>query len=136
MGFLSTLFRMPSFDSATNALLVELMLPKLTAAQRAQLKGQCVASERRNGSPNVTDEALLRHLNGSTRITQLICVARAMKDLGYESPLMNEYWHNVNNPFDSCHSDQTILKAVSKRIFSNHRVVVTVGSKPLNFDSW
>lgn len=136
MGFLSHLFRMPSFDSATNALLVELMLPKLTAAQRAQLKGQYVARERRSGSPNVTDEAVLRHLNGSTRMAQLICLARAMKELGYESPLMNEYWHTVKNPFDSCHSDPTILKAVSKRIFANHRLVVTVGSKPLNFDSW
>ena len=136
MGFLSNLFRMPSFGGATNALLMELMLPKLTAVQRAQLKHQYVERVRRSGFPNATDEAVRSHLNGSTRIAQLICLACAMKELGYESPLVDESWHNVKNPFDSCHSDKTILKAVSKRIFSNHRFVVTVGSKPLNFDSW
>ena len=34
MGFLTKLFGMPSFGGATNALLVELTLPKLTASQR------------------------------------------------------------------------------------------------------
>ena len=136
MGFLRNLFRMPSCDGATNALLMELMLPKLTAVQRAQLKHQYVERARRRGFPNVTDEAVLSHLNGSARTVQLICLACAMKELGYESPLKDEYWHNVKNPFDPCHSDKTILKAASKLIFSNHRFVVTVGSKPLNFDSW
>ena len=136
MGFLSNLFRIPSFDGATNVLLMELMLPKLTAVQRAQLKHQYVERARRSGSPDVTDEAVLSQLNGSARTVQLICLACAMKELGYESPLKDEHWHNVKNPFDPCHSDKTILKAASKRIFSNHRFVVTVGSKPLNFNSW
>ena len=91
---------------------------------------------RRSGFPNMTDAAVLSHLNGSTRMAQLIGLACARMELGYESPLRDEYRHHVKNPFDSCHSNKTDLKAVSTWIFSNHRFVVTVGSKPLPVDSW
>jgi hypothetical protein len=37
MGFLSNLFRMPSFDGATNALLMELMLATLTVGSKPLL---------------------------------------------------------------------------------------------------
>ena len=40
MGFLSRLLDMPSFNGATNALLVELALPELTESQSSQLKGR------------------------------------------------------------------------------------------------
>jgi len=34
MGFLSNLFRMPSFDGVTNALLMELMFPTLIVGSK------------------------------------------------------------------------------------------------------
>ena len=40
MGILSRLLNMPSFNGATNALLVELALPEFTESQRAALKGR------------------------------------------------------------------------------------------------
>jgi len=136
MGFLSNLFGLPSFSGATNALLVELVLPKLSPAQRAELKAQYFEIERRGGFPNATDEAILGSLNRSTRVAQLNCLALAMNELGYDTPLKHEFWHNVTNPFDSIHTDKVTLMAVAKRLKSNYGVEVTISSKPLNFDSW
>ena len=42
MGFLSKLLDMPSFNGATNALLVELALLEFTESQRTHLKGRVI----------------------------------------------------------------------------------------------
>lgn len=136
MGFLSKLFGIPLFGGASNALLVELTLPELTASQRAQLKAQYFEIERRSGFPNVTDEAVLDHLNQSTRVAQLNCLALAMDELGYQPPLKNEFWHKVRNPFDPSIADESDLRAVAKRLKSAHGVEISVDSEPLSFDSW
>lgn len=136
MGFLSKLFGIPSFGDASNALLVELTLPELTASQRAQLKAQYFEIERRSGFPNVTDKAVLDHLNRSTRVAQLNCLALAMDELGYQPPLKNEFWHKVRNPFDPSIADESALWAVAKRLKSAHGVEISVGSEPLSFASW
>ena len=136
MGFLNKLFGMPSFGGATNALLVELTLPKLTASQRTQLKAQYFEIERRSGFPNVTDDAVLDHLNRSTRVAQLNCLALAMDELGYQPPLTNELWHKVRNPFDSSLANDDALLAVAGRLKSAHGVEISVGLEPLSFDSW
>jgi hypothetical protein len=62
---------MPSFDGATNALLVELTLPTLTESQRAQLKVRVIEVFRTRGDSAMPVEALLVDLNQATRIAQL-----------------------------------------------------------------
>ncbi len=136
MGFLKKLFGMPSFAGATNALLVELTLPELTASQRAQLKGQLVEVFRRGGFPNTPADVALSDLNRSTRIAQLNFLALAMDELGYQPPLKNEFWHKVRNPFDESLGDESAFLAVAKRLKSTHGVEITISSEPLNFDSW
>jgi hypothetical protein len=136
MGLLRTLFAKPLLRGATNALLVELALPRLTPAQRAELKTRCCEIQRRSDLPAATDETILNSLNRAPRVAQLNCLALAMKELGYAPPLTDEAWYNVRNPFDPHHSDQTILRDVARRIFSHHGLVIAIGSKPLSFDLW
>lgn len=136
MGFLKNLFGIPSFNGATNALLVELILPTLTAFQRAQLKAQYCEIERKSGFPNATDEAILDHLNRSTRVAQLNCLALAMGELGYQPPLRNEFWHPIRNPFDDSLTNESELWAVAKRLKSEYGVEIAIASEPLNFNTW
>jgi hypothetical protein len=136
MGFLSKLLAMPSFSGATNALLVELTLPKLTASQRAQLKDKLVEVFRKGGSSNMSAEVALDDLNRSTRVAQLNFLALAMKELAYKPPLKNEFLHKVRNPFDPSLADENALRAVAKRLKSAHGVEITIGSEPISFDSW
>lgn len=83
MGILSRLFNMPSFNGATNALLVELVLPELTEAQRAQLKGRAIDLFKAHRSSDGPPEAVLMELNQMPRIFQLNVLALAMKDIGH-----------------------------------------------------
>jgi len=136
MGFLNKLFGMPSFAGATNALLVELTLPNLTASQRAQLKDQLVEVFHRGGFPNTPADVALGHLNRSPRVAQLNFLALAMDELGYQPLLKNEFWHKVRNPFDESLGDESALRVVAKRLKSTHGVEITISSDPLNFDSW
>jgi hypothetical protein len=136
MGFLSKFFGMPSFAGATNALLVELTLPKLTASQRAQLKDQLVEVFRRGGFPNTPADVALGDLNRSTRVAQLNFLALAMDELGYQPPLKNEFWHKVRNPFDPTLANESTLTAVANRLKSAHGVEILVGQESLRFDSW
>jgi hypothetical protein len=136
MGFLSRLFGLPSFGGATNALLVELMMPKLSATQRSQLKAQLVTVFRNGGFPNIKPEAAMASLNRAPRIAQLNFLALAMNELGMQPPLKNEFWHEVRNPFDPSIADEKSLWAVSQRLKSTHGVDISVGRDAISFDTW
>ena len=81
MGFLSRLLDMPSFNGATNALLVELAIPELTDSQRSQLKGRVIELFRTHRSSDGSAELALAELNQTPRVFQLNMLAIAMKDL-------------------------------------------------------
>lgn len=136
MGILSRLFGMPSFDGASNALLVELTLPTLTAAQRAQLKVRVVEAFRARGVSGMPAEAALVDLNQATRIAQLNLLSLAMKELGYKPPLKREAWHKVQDPFDPGHADERALRAVARRLKWKHGVEIWIGEESISFDSW
>ena len=136
MGFLSKLLRMPSFNGATNALLVELTLPTFTAAQRTQLKARLVEVLRKGPFSHMPAEAALIDLNRSPRFVQLNFLALAMKELGYKPPLKRESLHKVRNPFDPNLADEGALRAVARRLKWKHDVEIWIGSEPISFDSW
>ena len=136
MGILSKLFDMPSFGGATNALLVELTLPTLTASQRAQLKVQLVEVFRTRGFSDMPAEVAFVDLNRATRVAQLNVLALAMKELGYQPPLKKEALHKVRNPFDPSLADESALRAVARRLKWKHDVEIWIGSEPISFDSW
>ncbi len=136
MGFLNKLFGVPSFNGITNALLVELTMPKLTVSQRSDLKAQMLKVYRRSGFPTMTDAQILDSLNRTTRIAQLNFLSLAMNELGYQPPLKDEFWHQVQNPFDESLGGESALSAVARRLKSTHGVEIAIPSEPLNFDSW
>jgi len=136
MGLFSKLFGVPTFGGATNSLLVELVMPRLTPQQKAQLKLQLVEIFRKGGFPQIQPEAALEKLNRSMRVTQLNFLALAMNELGYKPPLNNEFWHEVRNPFDPNLADDSSIWSVAKRLKSTHGVNVNVGREPINFDTW
>ena len=90
MGFLSKLLDMPSFNGATNALLVELALLEFTESERTHLKGRVIELYRTHRTAEGTEEVALVELNQTPRFFQLNLVALAMKDLGYKPPLKKE----------------------------------------------
>src|ERR1044071_7205182 len=100
MGLLSRLFGMPSFNGATNALLVELALPELTESQRSQLKGRVIELFKTHRASDGATDVLLAELNQTPRFFQLIMLALAMKDLGYPPPFKKEKIQKIKNPFD------------------------------------
>ncbi|MDK2745159.1 MAG: hypothetical protein NDI90_19855 [Nitrospira sp. BO4] len=136
MGFLSRLFNMPSFNGATNALLVELALPELTESQRSQLKGRVVELFRTHRAPDGPTEVLLMELNQTPRIFQLIMVALAMKDLGYPPPFKKEKLQKIQNPFDPNHADEYAMRAVARRLKWHYGVEVWIAEESISFDSW
>lgn len=136
MGFFSKLIGIHSFGGAQNALFVELMLPSLNVVQRAQLKERIIRIFQSSGFPKKKPDAVISHINDSTRIAQLNFIALAMNELGYSPPLKNEYWTEVRNPFDPSLATENEIWAVAKRLKSNHNVSVSIGSGPLNFDEW
>lgn len=136
MKFLRRLFTMPSFSGATNALLVELTLPQLTASQRTQLKACVVEVLRRGRFLNMQGEIALDNLNQATRVAQLNFLALAMKELGYKPPLKNEVLHKVRNPFDPNLAPEDALRAVARRLKWKHGVEITIGPDSISFDSW
>ncbi|MBI3357710.1 MAG: hypothetical protein HY038_13260 [Nitrospirae bacterium] len=136
MGFLSKLIDMPSFDGATNALLVELTLPTLTESQRAQLKVQVIEVFRTSSAPQTPTEVSLDDLNQAPRVAQLNVLALAMKELGYQPPLKKEALHKVRNPFDPNLADESALRAVARRLKWKHGVEIWIGSESISFDSW
>jgi len=136
MKFLRRLFTMPSFSGATNALLVELTLPQLTASQRTQLKACLVEVLRRGGFPSMPAEIALDDLNQSTRVAQLNFLALAMKELGYKPSLKNEVLHKVRNPFDPNLATEDALRAVARRLKWKHGVEISIGPDSISFNSW
>jgi hypothetical protein len=80
MGLLSRLFKIPSFEGATNALLVELTLPTLTDAQRAELKIRVIEVFQKIGPSDLSPDAALLDLNQASRLTQLNFLALANWD--------------------------------------------------------
>lgn len=136
MKFLRRLFAMPSFSGATNALLVELTLPQLTASQRAQLKACLIEVLQRGRFPNMPGEIALDDLHQSTRVAQLNFLALAMKQLGYRPPLKNEILHKVRNPFDPNLVNEDALRAVARRLKWKHGVEISIRQESIRFDSW
>jgi len=136
MGFLSRLLDMPSFNGATNALLVELALPELTESQRSQLKDRVIELFRTHRSSNGSVEIALVELNQTPRIFQLNMLALAMKDLGYPSPFKKEKFQKIKNPFDPSHADEHAMRAVARRLKWHYSVEVWIAEESISFDSW
>lgn len=136
MGFLSRLLDMPSFNGATNALLIELALPELTESQRSQLKGRVLELYKTHKTSDGSTEVILAELNQTPRIFQLNMVALAMKDLGYPPPFRKEKIQKVKNPFDPVHGDEYALRAVARRLKWHYGVEVWIAEESISFDSW
>lgn len=136
MGILNRLFGVPSFEGATNALLVELTLPTLTESQRAQLKVRVIEVFRTRRKSDALLEAALVELNQATRIAQLNMLAHAMRELGYQPPLKKEPLHQVPDPFDPSHADERAMRAVARRLKWKHGVEIWIGEESISFDSW
>jgi hypothetical protein len=136
MGFLSKLLRMPSFNGATNALLVELTIPTLTESQRTQLKIRVVEVFRTRVASDRSTDVALADLNQATRVAQLNLLALAMKELGYNPPLKKEVLQKVQDPFDPNHADENAMRAVARRLKWKHGVEIWIGPEPISFDSW
>lgn len=135
MGLFRKLLGMPSFGGATNALLVEIMLPAFTGNQKREIKNKLVSIYRNGGSSRASEEAALSSISSSGRIVLLNFIALALNELGYLPPLKNEYWSVVRNPFSE-ETTESNLWAVSKRLKSTHGVDVSIGKDPINFDLW
>jgi hypothetical protein len=127
---------MPSFDGATNALLVELTLPTLTESQRAQLKVRVIEVFRTRGNSAVPVEAALADLNQATRIAQLNLLALAMRELKYKPPLKKEVLHQVRDPFDLSHADEKALRAVARRLKWKYGIEIWIAEESISFDAW
>jgi hypothetical protein len=136
MGFLSKLLDMPSFNGATNALLVELALLEFTKPQRTQLKGRVIDLYRTHRNSDGSMEVVLVELNQMPRFFQLNLVALAMKDLGFKPPLKKEKLQKVRDPFDPNHADERALSAVARRLKWQHGIEIWIREEPISFDSW
>jgi hypothetical protein len=136
MGFLSRLLDMPSFNGATNALLVELAIPELTETQRSQLKGRVIELFRAHRSPNGSVDVALAELNQTPRVFQLNMLALAMKDLGYPPPFKKEKLQKIKDPFDPSHADEYAMRAVARRLKWHYGVEVWIAEESISFDSW
>lgn len=136
MGFLSRLLDMPSFNGATNALLVELALPELTESQRSQLKSRVIELFRTHRSSNGSTEVALIDLNQTPRIFQLNILALAMKDLGYPLPFKKEKIQKIRDPFDPSHADEHAMRAVARRLKWQYGVEVWIAEESITFDTW
>ena len=136
MGLLNRLFNMPSFNGATNALLVELALPELTESQRSQLKGRVLDLYRTHKASEGSPDAMLTELNQTPRFFQLNMVALAMKDLGYPPPFKKEKIQKIKDPFDPSHADEYALRAVARRLKWHYGVEVWIAQESISFDAW
>lgn len=136
MGFLSRLLDMPSFNGATNALLVELAIPELTDSQRSQLKDRVIELFRIHRSLDGAAEVILVELNQTPRVFQLNILAIAMKDLGYPPPFKKEKIQKIQNPFDPSHADEHAMRAVARRLKWQYGVEVWIAEESISFDSW
>ncbi len=136
MGFLSRLLDMPSFNGATNALLVELSLPEFTESQRSQLKGRVIDLYRAHKASDGSTEVMLTELNQTPRFFQLNMLALAMKDLGYSPPFKKEKIQKVKDPFDPKHADEYAVRAVARRLKWHYGVEVWIAEESISFDSW
>jgi hypothetical protein len=136
MGFLSRLFDMPSFNGATNALLVELAIPELSETQRSQLKTRVIELFRDHRSSNGSTEVALAELNQTPRVFQLNMLALAMKDLGYPPPFKKEKLQKIKDPFDPSHADEHAMRAVARRLKWHYGVEVWIAEESISFDLW
>jgi hypothetical protein len=136
MGFLSRLLDMPSFNGATNALLVELALPELTEPQRSQLKGRVLELYKTHKASAESTDVILAELNQTPRFFQLNMVALAMKDLGYPPPFKKEKIQKIKNLFDPSHADEHAMRAVARRLKWHYGVEVWIAEESISFDSW
>ena len=136
MRILRRLFNIPSFEGATNVLLVELTLPTLTDTQRTELKIRVIEVFQKLGPPDLTPEAALLGLNQASRLTQLNFLALAMDELGFDPPLKKEILFKVPDPFDPKLADEHTLRAVARRLKWKHGIEVEIGVEPISFDAW
>jgi hypothetical protein len=136
MKILRRLFNIPSFEGATNVLLVELTLPTLTDAQRTELKIRVIEVFQKLGPPDLTPEAALLGLNQASRLTQLNFLALAMDELGFDPPLKKEIFFKVPDPFDPKLADEHTLRAVARRLKWKYGIEVEIGVEPISFDAW
>jgi len=136
MGLLGRIFGIPSFAGSTNALLVELTLPTLTDAQRAQLKVRAIQFLQNIGSPGMSPETALADLNQASRMTQLNLLALAMKELGYKPALSSERLRTVRDPFAHDLVNEHALRAVARRLKWKYGVEASLSHESITFDSW
>ncbi len=102
MGFLSLL--LPNFDlsqATSNALLVELMLPRLTETDedKIHLAHSVADIYRAGGFSRSTDAQALTALDEEIRIVQLNFIALALDANQIQPAIPGQMWGVINNPF-------------------------------------
>jgi len=133
MGFLSSLLKgNKGLATATNALLAEHMLPKLTEAEKNRVRGQIAHIFRAGGFPNISDDFIYTKFNSQPRAVQLNLVALALNDLGISPPFKGEFWQVVRNPFRPDIYDEGDFAAVQARLHNQHHVHFQLEKEPLH----
>ena len=154
MGLFSWLFPNLDVSNATNnALLVELMLPRLTETdeEKCHLAHSVAEIYRAGGFRSSTDRQALTNLDEKNRIVQLNFIALAL-DANNVNPIFSDHmWMPIRNPFRlgsvpeskidswvkaSAHflakSHPELLSPEAKRI----GITLSIGDAPLCFMEW
>ena len=133
MGLLSRLLNMPSFNGATNALLIELAIPEFTEPQRSQLKSRVLELYKTHttidgspGHPGATEP-------NATHF-QLNIVAR------HERPRLSTAVQKRKiqkiKSVRPDHADEYALRAVARRLKWRFGVEIWIAEESISFDSW
>lgn len=154
MGLFSLLFPNLDVSNATNnAILVELMLPRLTETEEAKcdLAHSVADIYRAGGFQSSTDTHALRQLDKQKRIVQLNFIALALDARQIQPFISGQIWMPIRNPFRlgsipkskidswveaSAHfmakSHPELLSPEAKRI----GITLSIGDAPLCFMEW
>jgi len=154
MGLFSLLFPNLDVSNATNnALLVELMLPRLTETEeeKCDLAHSVADIYRAGGFKSSTDNQALGQLDKQKRIVQLNFIALALEARQIQPFISGQMWMPIKNPFRlgsitkskidsyveaSAHflakSHPELLSPEAKRI----GIMLSIGDDPLCFMEW
>ena len=154
MGLFSWLFPNLDVSNATNnALLVELMLPRLTETEedKCELAHSVADIYRAGGFQSSTDTQALGQLDKQKRIVQLNFIALALDARQIQPFISGQMWMPIRNPFRlgsvpkskidswveaSAHflakSQPELLSPEAKRI----GITLSIGDAPLCFMEW
>jgi hypothetical protein len=142
MGLLSLL--LPGWEAnkyTTNALLVEIMLPRLTESNEGKYHlAHAVGDVIRTNFPNRKDESIMETLDQECRIVQLNFVAIALDRKNINPPFSGEFWHSISNPFRLGYIDpkkvSRWLQSTADRLERSHGIRPPIISQPICFSDW